>query len=105
MSPPVRTIGSLVAEGPPHTDTMDWLAHLLCEEGINLMEATDGELARGTPIYVDAHVPALEVQRRMAKFHIRRLAVVGEGTLVGVVDLVDLAMRESGAQDTQHIDS
>jgi CBS domain-containing protein len=100
MSSPVRTIGSLVAEGPPHTDTMDWLARLLYEEGINLMEATEGELARGTPVYVDAHVPALEVQRHMAQFHIRRLAVVGEGTLVGIVDLVDLAMRESGDQDT-----
>ncbi len=97
MSPAVRTIGSLVAEGPAHTDTMDWLAHLLYQEGTNLMEIEEGELARGTPIYVETHVDALEVQRRMARFHIRRLAVVGEGTLVGIVDLVDLARSQSDA--------
>jgi signal-transduction protein with cAMP-binding, CBS, and nucleotidyltransferase domain len=96
MSPPVRTIGSLASEDPTRTETMDWLAQLLCTEGTNLMEASEGELARGTPVYVEAHIDALEVQRRMARFHIRRLAVVGEGTLVGIVDLVDLARSESG---------
>jgi CBS domain-containing protein len=96
MSPPVRTIGSFVTDQVTHTQTMDWLAKLLCDEGVNLMEVGEkSELTRGTPVYVDAHEPAIEVQRRMAQMHIRRLAVVGQGTLMGIVDLVDLALNES----------
>jgi len=96
MSPPVRTIGSVVAGDPTQTETMDRLGRLLLHEGMNLMEVPDGELERGTPVYVEASASAIEVQRRMAQFHIRRLAVVADGALLGIVDLVDLALSESG---------
>lgn len=96
MSPPVRSIGSMITEAPAQSDTMDWLARLLSDEGVNLMEISEDALARGTPVYVEAHVDAVEVQRRMARFHIRRLAVIGDATLVGIVDLMDLARSEIG---------
>jgi CBS domain-containing protein len=96
MSPPVKTIGSVVGDDIAHTQTMDRLGRLLVDEGINLMDVAEGQLERGTPVYVDAAAPAVEVQRRMAQFHIRRLAVVGDGALLGIVDLVDLAISESG---------
>jgi CBS domain-containing protein len=84
----------MITEAPAQSHTMDWLAKLLSDDGVNLMGITEDELARGTPVYVEAHVDAVEVQRRMARFHIRRLAVIGEGTLVGIVDLVELARAE-----------
>jgi len=95
MSPPVKTIGSVVTDEPAHTETMDRLGRLLYDEGVNLMQVAEDQLARGTPVYVDAEAAAIEVQRRMAQFHIRRLAVVGDGTLLGIVDLMDLARSES----------
>jgi CBS domain-containing protein len=89
----MRTIGELVPEGSPSSDTMDWLARLLWSEGVNLLEVSDRGLERGTPVYVEASADAIEVQRRMAQLHIRRLPVVGEDTLVGIVDILDLADR------------
>ncbi len=74
--------------------TMTWLANLLCEEGMNLMDVTEEELKRGTPVYVEADSDVLEVQRRMAHHHIRLLPVLAQGLLIGVVDLVELARRE-----------
>ena len=95
MTGPHRTIGELVSEGAVQSDTMDWLARLLCSEGVNLMEVPDGELERGTPVYVEASADAIAVQRAMARLHIRRLPVVGDETLVGIVDILDLANSES----------
>ncbi|MPZ67905.1 MAG: CBS domain-containing protein [Actinobacteria bacterium] len=75
------------------TSTMEWLASLLRDEGVDLMQASEDELTRGTPVFVEAAAGVDEVQRRMAKKHIRRLPVVEDGRLVGIVDLVDLAMH------------
>jgi CBS domain-containing protein len=75
------------------TSTMEWLASLLRDEGVDLMQASEDELTRGTPVFVEAAAGVDEVQRRMAKKHIRRLPVVEDGRLVGLVDLVDLAMH------------
>ena len=74
-------------------DTMKWLAELLEREGVELTSVTESELQRGTPVFVEADADVLEVQRLMAKNHIRRLPVVKGGQLVGVVDLVDIAMN------------
>lgn len=82
--------------------TLSWLAELLRDEGIDLMEASDGALRRGTPVYVDADADVVEVQRRMAESHIRRLPVVKDGQLVGIVDLLDLAQMEDLAPGEQH---
>lgn len=73
---------------------MGWLANLLSDEGVNLMDVTAEQLKRGTPVYVEAHSDVLEVQRRMAHHHIRMLPVLAGGAVIGVVDLVELAQRE-----------
>lgn len=75
------------------SSTMEWLASLLQDEGVDLMQASEAELVRGTPVFVEAAAGVNEVQRRMAQKHIRRLPVVEDGCLVGIVDLVDLAMH------------
>ncbi|MGH2747813.1 MAG: CBS domain-containing protein, partial [Actinomycetota bacterium] len=91
-------VGDLMASSrwlDPSTDTLKWLASLLRDEGLDLMAATTSELERGTPVYVEADADLDEVQRRMARNHIRRLPVVDNGHLVGVIDLVDLALRQA----------
>lgn len=75
------------------SSTMEWLASLLQDEGVDLMQASEAELVRGTPVFVEAAAGVNEVQRRMAQKHIRRLPVVEDGCLVGIIDLVDLAMH------------
>ena len=75
------------------SSTMEWLATLLQDEGVDLMQASEAELVRGTPVFVEAAAGVNEVQRRMAQKHIRRLPVVEDGCLVGIIDLVDLAMH------------
>ncbi len=75
------------------TSTMEWLASLLRDEGVDLMQASEDELTRGTPVFVEAAAGVDEVQRRMAQKHIRRLPVVEDGRLVGIVDLIDLALH------------
>jgi CBS domain-containing protein len=91
-------VGDLMASSrwlDPSSETLKWLASLLRNEGLNLMAATTSELERGTPVYVEADADLDEVQRRMARNHIRRLPVVDNGHLVGVIDLVDLALRQA----------
>ncbi len=78
------------------TSTMRWLADLLKGEGVNLMEVSEAELKRGTPVFVDANARVEDVQRLMAQKHIRRLPVLKDGLLLSVVDLVDLAMASEG---------
>lgn len=71
-----------------------WLARLLVEEGVDLMAAEDPKLARGTPVYVRADADVVGVQRAMARNHIRRLPVLKDQEVIGVLDLVELAMRD-----------
>ncbi len=77
-------------EGPP--ETLKWLARLLRAEGVDLMTASFYELERGTPVYVEASADVGELQRRMAMSHIRRVPVLDDASLLGIVDLVELAM-------------
>src|ERR687895_486753 len=70
----------------------EWSARCLRSDGVDLVAATPGELARGTPVYVEASADVLEVQRVMATNHIRSVPVLDNGSVVGVVDLVELAM-------------
>jgi CBS domain-containing protein len=96
-------VGEVVASGSwmdPSSETLRWLARLLRDEGIDLMTAEDADLRRGTPVYVQAEADLHEVQRRIARNHIRRLPVINNGSLAGVVDLVELALRaEGGSED------
>jgi CBS domain-containing protein len=52
---------------------------------------TAGELARGTPIWVDAKADADEVLRLMTQYKIRRVPVVENEKLVGMISEADLA--------------
>lgn len=94
----MQRTGDVVVPGPwgevDSSGTMGWLAKLLSAEGVNLMDVTEEQLKRGTPVYVQANSDVLEVQRRMAHHHIRMLPVLAEGAVIGVVDLVELAQRE-----------
>ncbi len=94
----MRKTSEVVTPGPwgdaGSSNTMTWLAHLLLDEGTDLMHVTEEELKRGTPVYVEAESDVLEVQRRMAHHHIRVLPVLAAGALIGVVDLVELAQRD-----------
>lgn len=76
------------------SETMGWLAGLLRSEGVDLMAATTTELQRGTPVYVEGSADLNDVQRRMAQNHIRMLPVLDESGFIGVIDLVELALRD-----------
>jgi CBS domain-containing protein len=97
MRRPSRKVSEVIPSKPwvdPSSDGLEWLASLLQTEGVDLMRATFTELQRGTPVYVDGDADVLEVQRLMARNHIRSLPVVSAGTVVGVIDLLELAMMD-----------
>ncbi len=50
-----------------------------------------GELAEGTPVYVNADADVREVLHAMAQNQVRRLPVIDEQRLVGVVSQADVA--------------
>lgn len=77
------------------SETTGWLAELLRREGVDLMGASELELDRGTPVFVEATADVEEVQRMMAKRHIRRLPVLEGEDLIGLVDLLELAEHAS----------
>lgn len=77
-----------------------WLGSLLRSEGVDLMSSDQVTLTRGTPVYVHADADVVEVQTRMARLHIRMLPVLRDGEVVGMIDLVDLAMREDLEPET-----
>jgi CBS domain-containing protein len=90
-------VGDVVAAArwaDPSAATLEWLARLLRAEGVDLLRATSRELARGTPVWVDARADLVEVQRLMAANHIRSVPVLEDGEVVGIVDFVELALRE-----------
>ncbi|MFN2491006.1 MAG: CBS domain-containing protein [Actinomycetota bacterium] len=78
--------------GDPPSYALSGSARLLRAEGVDLIAATPCELGRGTPVYVEAGAPVVDVQRRMAENHIRSIPVLDDDQVVGVVDLVELAL-------------
>ena len=95
-------IGDLLASGgfdASSPESLEWLVRLLRDEGVDLIEAEPEQLKRGTPVYVHGEADLLEVQRLMAQNHIRVLPVVSGDEVVGLVDLVELAMRDDLAPD------
>ena len=104
MRRPTTRVREVITSKPwvdPSSDALEWLASLLQTEGVDLMQATFTELQRGTPVYVDGEADVLEVQRLMARNHIRSIPVVSAGRVIGIIDLLELAMMD---QDLPGID-
>lgn len=103
MRRPSKKVSEVITSKPwvdPSSDGLEWLASLLQSEGIDLMCASFTEMQRGTPVYVDGDADMLEVQRLMARNHIRSLPVVQTGRVIGVVDLLELAMMDEDLRAT-----
>jgi CBS domain-containing protein len=101
MRRPSKKVSEVITSKPwvdPSSDGLEWLASLLQSEGVDLMCATFTELQRGTPVYVDGDADVLEVQKLMARNHIRSLPVVSSESVIGIVDLLELAMMDEDLQ-------
>jgi CBS domain-containing protein len=60
-------------------------------EGRDPKATTAGDLAQGKPVWVDANAEDGDVLRLMEEHHIRRLPVIEEHELVGMISEADLA--------------
>jgi CBS domain-containing protein len=60
-------------------------------EGRDPKTTTAGDLAQGKPVWVDANADDNDVLRLMEEHHIRRLPVIEEHQLVGMISEADLA--------------
>jgi CBS domain-containing protein len=80
-------------EGVPGRELAGLVA-LLRREGIDLATIQDCEMVRGTPVYVEADADLVQVQKMMARCHIRSVPVLRDDRVVGFLDLVELAGRE-----------
>jgi len=60
-------------------------------EGRDPKTTTAGDLAQGKPVWVDANADDGDVLRLMEEHHIRRLPVIEEHQLVGMISEADLA--------------
>jgi CBS domain-containing protein len=90
-----KSVGEVVAArrwSDPSPDCFEGSARALVEGGFDLLDASSRQLARGTPVYVQASAEVGAVQRRMSQHHIRSVPVLEDGILIGCVDLVELAL-------------
>ena len=62
-----------------------------CAEGRYPRTTTAGELALGTPVWVEADADASEAMRMMTDNKIRRLPVIEEHRIVGMISEADIA--------------
>ena len=60
-------------------------------EGRDPKTTTAGDLAQGKPVWVDANAEDGDVLRLMEEHHIRRLPVIEEHQLIGMISEADLA--------------
>ncbi|MFF7792589.1 CBS domain-containing protein [Streptomyces sp. NPDC007991] len=61
-------------------------------------EVTAGEMAKGTPRWIDADADVAEVLQEMREHQIRRLPVIQDKRLVGMISEADLARHLAGDQ-------
>ncbi|MEU9983203.1 CBS domain-containing protein [Streptomyces sp. NPDC050856] len=67
-------------------------------EGHDPARVTAGDLAKGTPRWIDANADVEEVLREMQSHRIRRLPVIENKRLVGIISEADLARHLSNDQ-------
>lgn len=60
-------------------------------DGLNPAEVPARALAEGTPIYVDAQTPVEDVMQIMSENQIRRVPVIDDKRLVGIISQADIA--------------
>jgi len=112
----------------PQTETLDRVAQVMREENVGALPISDqndrmcgivtdrdiivkcvahgqdpsavtaGELAEGTPRWIDANAPVSEVLREMRDHRIRRLPVIQNKQLVGMISEADIARQLSETQ-------
>jgi CBS domain-containing protein len=70
-------------------------------EGGDPASVTARQLAGGTPVWVDANADQQEVMRLLTEHKIRRLPVIEEHRLVGMISEADLAEHLSGSEVTE----
>ncbi|AZM46885.1 CBS domain-containing protein [Streptomyces sp. WAC 06738] len=66
--------------------------------GRDLTTCMTGELAEGRPVYIEAGAPVDEVLRTMEQHQVRRLPVIEEHRLVGMISEADLSRALSDEQ-------
>src|SRR5258705_11573682 len=74
-------------------------------EGLDPQMTTAGEMARGTPIWVDVEADSDDVLRVMESSAIRRVPVLEEHQLVGMISEADLAVSLDDAKVKQFASS
>jgi CBS domain-containing protein len=98
-------VGALPICGPDNrlhgiiTDR-DIVVHCIAE-GLNPQTVTAREMAQGTPIWVDVDDDTDEVLRVMTDSKIRRVPVMEDRQLVGMISEADLAVNLNEAQVKQ----
>jgi CBS domain-containing protein len=75
----------------------DIVVHCVAD-GLNPTEVPARALAKGTPVYVEAQAPIEDVLKCMADYQIRRVPVIDDKRLVGIISQADVAMAMSNAQ-------
>lgn len=72
-------------------------------EGRDLSTTTAGELAEGTPLWIAVDEDISTAQRMMAEHRVRRLPVIEDKRLVGIVSLADLARADDARTTGQTV--
>ena len=67
------------------------LAEVLRRDGVDLMKGSPDQLARGTPVYVEAPCEPAKVLKRMARAQVRLIPVLWGGRVLELLDFVDLS--------------
>jgi CBS domain-containing protein len=67
-------------------------------EGRDPKKTTAGDLAQGKPVWVDANADDGDVLRLMEEHHIRRLPVIEEQQIIGMISEADLATHLPAAK-------
>ena len=67
-----------------------------CAEGRHPSQMRAGDLAQGTPVWISADASEDQVLQQMAQNRIKRLPVIDDGRLVGIISEADVARHLSG---------